>query len=186
MKENSAQSTSVTSAAFITVVGSPKLNLEYQITETTFLLRPVGVIDEESKFDELLDVIAAMELKPSVAVIDLGSITRINSCGVREWVLFIAMLTTQLPILFKNIGELMMEQSSVINGVFGKPGANVQSVQLPFFCPQCSTRSFFLAQMPDLKISGKSVQIPELKCKDCSAKLEFDAPLEQYFGYFLR
>ena len=40
-----------------------------------------GVIDEDNELADLVD-----KIPPGTAVIDLGEIERINSCGVRDWV----------------------------------------------------------------------------------------------------
>src|SRR5258706_1620877 len=46
-----------------------------------------GVIDEDNQLGELVD-----KIPPGTAVIDLGEIERINSCGVRDWVNWLGQL----------------------------------------------------------------------------------------------
>src|SRR5690349_11499419 len=48
-----------------------------------------GVIDEDNELTDLVDKIPA-----GTAVIDLGEIERINSCGVRDWVNWLSKLET--------------------------------------------------------------------------------------------
>ena len=45
------------------------------------MVKLAGVIDEDNELGRLVDKIPA-----GTAVIDLGEIERINSCGVRDWV----------------------------------------------------------------------------------------------------
>src|SRR6187399_2954712 len=48
-----------------------------------------GVIDEDNELSDLVDKIPS-----GTAVIDLGEIERINSCGVRDWVNWLSKLET--------------------------------------------------------------------------------------------
>ena len=46
-----------------------------------------GVIDEDNQLGDLVD-----QIPSGTAVIDLGEIERINSCGVRDWVNWLSKL----------------------------------------------------------------------------------------------
>src|SRR5437868_9696950 len=67
-----------------------KLNATVQRQDGAPTIKLAGVIDEDNHLAELAD-----KLGVGRAVIDLGDVERINSCGTRDWVNWIADLESR-------------------------------------------------------------------------------------------
>src|SRR5882757_8766554 len=66
---------------------SQKFQSSVQHRGDTSYVKLGGVIDEDNELSELVD-----KIPTGTAVIDLGEIERINSCGVRDWVNWLSKL----------------------------------------------------------------------------------------------
>ena len=66
---------------------SQKFQAAVNQREDVSYVKLAGVIDEDNQLGELVD-----QIPSGTAVIDLGEIERINSCGVRDWVNWLSRL----------------------------------------------------------------------------------------------
>lgn len=164
---------------------SSKMRMEYEVAGEVITLRPVGILDEDSNLGLVITAALAIYPKPSEVRIDLGSVSRINSCGVREWISFITRFRSLFSVSFVNVSELMVEQASMINGIFGGAGFRVVSIQVPYYCAKCDARTLSLVELSKLKLVDRVPVVPVEHCRSCKAELEFDSAPEQYFGFLI-
>src|SRR5262245_55195076 len=74
-----------------------------------------GVIDEDNELGDLVDRIPS-----GTAVIDLGEIERINSCGVRDWVNWLSRLETQKTrVVMVECSPAIVAQINLVNNFTG-------------------------------------------------------------------
>ena len=131
-----------------------------------------GFLDENSDLKVLESLTGKSE-------IDFKSVTRVNSCGVREWV----NLIKKLPAAELSYVECPMVVVKQINAVPDFLGtAKVLSFYGPYFCENCDEEELKLIQVGDVS----NAQPPQLKCSTCSKDLSFDAIPGQYFSFLKR
>ena len=97
-----------------------------------------GVIDEDNELTSLTDKIPA-----GTAVIDLGEIERINSCGVRDWVNWLTKLEGQATkAVLVECSPAIVAQINLVNNFTGS--GVVKSFYVPYFCPDCDEEKVLL------------------------------------------
>ena len=89
-----------------------------------------GEITEETDFGPILDVTGG------VILIDLAGVSRINSCGVREWLNFVAALQARgRRLVLERCAPVIVTQLNTIYNFTG--GGHVRSVLGPYYCASC-------------------------------------------------
>ena len=137
-----------------------------------------GSIDESADFSSLF------EKKHEILFLDLKNISRINSSGVRKWVLALEKLK-DIEIHFMNCSFSIVEQLSMVPEFLTKK-TFVDSFDARYVCENCNTsHTFSLVVGYDIKLGEpKYTDGPERFCPTCKAKLEFDHNPDSYL-YFL-
>lgn len=161
-----------------------KLRIELSTENEAVVIRPVGVIDEDSNLSVIIQAVSQL---PGIrgVIFDLGQISRMNSCGVREWILLVERLGANLPCAFYNVNELMIEQANMIPGIFGKKGA-VHSFHAPYYCESCESEQSVILKPSDV-VGGEGGPLPpEMKCRKCTGALVFDWEPYEYFHFLSR
>ena len=163
---------------------TPKLRIEMEVEGSTVTVRPVGTIDEDVNFSVVLNLINEFGPGMQLLQFDLGRVTRLNSCGVREWLLFMEKLGTRVKVAFLSVGERFIEQANMIPNTFGRKGTPVLSFYAPYFCPQCKTESMAILKPSDVKHAGDGSYIPPVvSCRQCNSMMDFDSIISEYFGF---
>src|SRR3712207_5341228 len=105
------------SAQLQVLADTGKIRIEMEQKGASAVFRPIGVIDEDVNFS----VVLAQVTKPGAnirdAKFDLGRVSRMNSCGVREWLLLLERLTPVVSLSFFNVCELFVEQANIIPNI---------------------------------------------------------------------
>lgn len=148
-------------------------------------ITPIGRIDEDSVLTPVAELIrdASKSIK---IVLDLGHISRINSCGVREWILLMERISSLRAVSFVNISEAMIEQANLIPNLLGATLNRVMSFQAPYRCPACSDEMMCLLDPDRLNWYAGVASPPTYSCRKCGSLMEFDAVKEEYFQFLLR
>src|SRR4051794_33919959 len=91
---------------------SEKLHATIQRNEAGLSVKLTGVIDEDNRLVELADKVSTGR-----ALIDLGDVERINSCGTRDWVNWIAELEARgiQPVLVECSPAIVAQLNLVKN-----------------------------------------------------------------------
>lgn len=133
-----------------------------------------GEIDENADFD-LLKVTL---LGP--VVFDLGGITRINSCGVREWVNFVRDLPAVTRLEYTRCSPAIVNQLNTIYNFRGP--ARVRSLLAPYVCERCGVEEHKLIEI-DERFPLASMMVPAFACAGCGGPMEFDELPERYLSF---
>jgi anti-anti-sigma regulatory factor len=153
----------------------PKFHTSIQHDGDVSYVKLSGVIDEDNDLAALADRIAT----PTV-VIDLGDVERINSCGVRDWVNWLAMLETKgTHSVLIECSPPIVAQINLVNNFTGN--GVVKSFYVPYFCPECDAEKALLVEATDM--GPPPHQPPTCRCDECDLVMDFDDMLDSYFAF---
>lgn len=149
-------------------------------------LRLTGILNEDVNLGNTMEDIVRARPLFDVLLLDVSEIEEINSCGVREWLLFLAQVEAAFPVEFQNVGRAFMEQSSIVPNILGKSGTAIRSFEVPYVCGKCSKQFAGTFTKADLTEKNGVFESPPMNCQDCKTPLEFDGFEEEYFFVFKR
>lgn len=112
-------------------------------------------------------------------VINFKDVSRVNSCGVREWVNLITQIS-QASLSYEECPIVVVKQLNAVPDFQGK--AKVTSFYAPYFCESCDQEAVTLLKTEQVA-SGTP---PEMKCPKCSKPMNFDAIPNQYLSFLKR
>jgi hypothetical protein len=159
------------------------IHMEQSGSEILVLMR--GSLNEDVNFGVIIE---SLKLVPPAArqamALDLEGVTAINSCGVREWILFLEQLSAaKISFRFRSLGEPFVEQASTIPSLLGPSGTPVEFFLSPFFCEGCSSRSLVRTRAQDF-LAMKAGEMGS-DCPKCHEPMAFDG-IEDEYRIFLR
>jgi len=130
-----------------------------------------GSLDENSDLTPLESVSGDF-------MIHFGSVERVNSCGVREWVNLLKKLSS-VELKYEACPIVVVKQLNAVPDFQG--GAKVHSFYAPYFCEDTDEEEVKLLEVSQV-VNGEP---PELK-NESGQELIFDAIPSQYFGFLSR
>jgi anti-anti-sigma regulatory factor len=134
-----------------------------------------GVIDEDNELGDLVDKIPS-----GTAVIDLGEIERINSCGVRDWVNWLSKLEYNgTRSVLVECSPAIVAQINLVNNFTGS--GVVKSFYVPYFCPECDEEKVLLVEASDM--GPPPHEPPTCRCDECDLVMDFDDMPDSYFAF---
>ena len=134
-----------------------------------------GVIDEDNELGDLVD-----KIPPGTAVIDLGEIERINSCGVRDWVNWLGKLEGNgTRSVLVECSPAIVAQINLVNNFTGS--GVVKSFYVPYFCPECDEEKVLLVETSDM--GPPPHEPPTCRCDECDLVMDFDDMPDSYFAF---
>jgi anti-anti-sigma regulatory factor len=134
-----------------------------------------GVIDEDNELSDLVDKIPI-----GTAVIDLGEIERINSCGVRDWVNWLSKLENNgTRSVLVECSPAIVAQINLVNNFTGN--GVVKSFYVPYFCPECDEEKVLLVEASDM--GPPPHEPPTCRCDECDLVMDFDDMPDSYFAF---
>lgn len=134
-----------------------------------------GVIDEDNELAGLAEQIPA-----GTAVIDLGEIERINSCGVRDWVNWLTRLEGNgTRAVLVECSPAIVAQINLVNNFTGN--GVVKSFYVPYFCPECDEEKVLLVEASDM--GPPPHEPPTCRCDECDLVMDFDDMPDSYFAF---
>jgi anti-anti-sigma regulatory factor len=134
-----------------------------------------GVIDEDNALGELVE-----KIPNGTAVIDLGEIERINSCGVRDWVNWLSKLETNgTRSVLVECSPAIVAQINLVNNFTGS--GVVKSFYVPYFCPECDEEKVLLVEAGDM--GPPPHEPPTCRCDECDLVMDFDDMPDSYFAF---
>ncbi|MCX5742371.1 MAG: hypothetical protein NT062_07730 [Proteobacteria bacterium] len=134
-----------------------------------------GVIDEDNELQELVE-----KIPTGTAVIDLGEIERINSCGVRDWVNWLSKLETSgTRSVLIECSPAIVAQINLVNNFTGS--GVVKSFYVPYFCPECDEEKVLLVETQDM--GPPPHEPPTCRCDECDLVMDFDDMPDSYFAF---
>jgi anti-anti-sigma regulatory factor len=134
-----------------------------------------GVIDEDNELADLVD-----KIPTGTAVIDLGEIERINSCGVRDWVNWLSKLENNgTRSVLVECSPAIVAQINLVNNFTGN--GVVKSFYVPYFCPECDEEKVLLVEANDMGPAPH--EPPTCRCDECDLVMDFDDMPDSYFAF---
>ncbi len=134
-----------------------------------------GVIDEDNELADLVEKIPG-----GTAVIDLGEIERINSCGVRDWVNWLSKLEHNgTRSVLVECSPAIVAQINLVNNFTGN--GVVKSFYVPYFCPECDEEKVLLVEASDM--GPPPHEPPTCRCDECDLVMDFDDMPDSYFAF---
>ena len=134
----------------------------------------VGEIDENADFSVLKH-----ELQGDVEF-QLAGITRVNSCGVREWVNFVRNLPHVSSLRFVKCSPAIVTQLNAIYNFRGP--ARVRSLLAPYVCEGCAIEEYKVIDVHP-RFPRASMVVPVFSCPRCGGPMEFDDLPERYLSF---
>jgi anti-anti-sigma regulatory factor len=134
-----------------------------------------GVIDEDNELSELVERIPA-----GTALIDVGDVERINSCGVRDWVNWLGKLDVQgARSVLVECSPAIVAQINLVNNFTGN--GVVKSFYVPYFCPECDEEKVLLVETSEM--GPPPHEPPTCRCDECDLVMDFDDMPDSYFAF---
>lgn len=132
-----------------------------------------GAISEETDFRPLMGALAP------VVVVDLGGVSHINSCGIREWLDFVRQAEAGgTHLVLERCAPLVVAQLNMISNFMGNHG-EVRSVLGPYACDDCGHEHLEL-----IALDQSDVEVPDVdSCPKCGAPMEFEELEELYLQF---
>jgi anti-anti-sigma regulatory factor len=155
---------------------NPKFQASVQQREDVTYVKLSGVIDEDNELSTLAD-----KLGTGTAVIDVSEIERINSCGVRDWVNWLAKAEKGgAKIVLVECSPAIVAQINLVNNFTGN--GVVKSFYAPYFCPNCDLEKVLLVETRDMA-GVQPFKAPSCRCDECDGPMDFDDMEESYFAF---
>jgi anti-anti-sigma regulatory factor len=138
-------------------------------------IKLAGVIDEDNRLTELVERVGGGR-----TVINLGEVDRINSCGIRDWVNWLASIESRgIQPVFTECSPAIVAQLNLVKNFCG--GGIVKSFYVPYHCPNCDEEKLLLIDVADL--GPPPHEPPPCRCDDCESVMQFDDMPDQYFAF---
>ncbi len=137
-----------------------------------------GEINENADLTEL------SRLLTGDVELDMEGVTRVNSCGVREWVNFVRGLDQQLDGLrFSRCSPNVVLQLNTIYNFRGR--ARVVSFLAPYVCEVCHVDEYRLLDVAEHFPDRAHPVLPSFRCQRCGGILVFDELPERYLSFLI-
>ena len=170
MSEDSSQRPSV-----VTGTGEALSWRVERLADGRLLVQIKGEINENADFSEL-----SGKLRGDVEL-ELEGITRINSCGVREWVNFVRGLEVR-TLWFARCSPTVVVQLNTIYNFRGR--ARVVSFLAPYVCEVCHIDEYKLLDVEEHFATSRShPSVPAFRCPRCGGVMMFDELPERYLSF---
>jgi anti-anti-sigma regulatory factor len=152
-----------------------KLRATVEHEGDTSVVRLAGYLDEDNNLKGLVDKIPA-----GTAMIDLAGVERINSCGIRDWVNWLAALEANgtTPVLV-SCSPPIVAQINLVKNFTG--GGAVKSFQIPYHCRECDEEKVMLVETAEM--SSPNAAPPACLCESCGHSMDIDEMPESYFAF---
>lgn len=146
-----------------------------ELAETSARIAISGDISEETDFTPVLG-----QARPTM-VIDLASVARVNSCGIREWLEFVrAMEERNVKLVLECCPPGIVAQLNMISNFTGARGS-VRSVFAPYCCSTCQREQLVLIELP--QEHGAVALDKKPPCPKCGAEMDFEDIPETYLQF---
>lgn len=143
-----------------------------------------GVLDDSADFAA---VILELKSKKLAALnVDLEGVSRTNSVGIREWLIFLEQVTPRVAFTFQKMSNAFIEQANLVPNLLGPQPVRIQSLQIPEICPKCEALSKRVLQLVAFHLDGGRWKYPTAQCSKCNVPLELDGIESEYFRILKR
>ncbi len=153
-----------------------------QTVEDVTFLKVSGTIDEDNTLAS-----SAKKIDGKTVVIDLSGVTRINSCGVRDWVNWLNDLDARgKRVVLVRCSAVIVNQINLVHNFVGR--GVVRSFFAPYYCARCDREQQRLIQTDTLSGAAR-VKAPAVLGEGCDVvpcQMAFDDLEDAYFAFVPR
>ena len=135
-----------------------------------------GAIDEDVKFPQL------NTSGFNFINFDFQNLALINSCGIREWVIWLRTIPVEIQVSYFNCPRVLIEQINMIDGLMTQNG-NVGSFYLPYYCEECDDLTLLLCEKDKDYSKGGFEPKEYIKCGKCGENAEIDIIESKYLKF---
>lgn len=134
-----------------------------------------GHIDEDAQFNSLgLD-------GAKKVVLDLDSVTAINSCGIREWIKWIRTAAPSSEVVYQKCPKVIVDQINMVAGFLPDNG-KVESFYVPYYSDESGNEKMILFRDGYEFKQGELFPPETIKDEDGTA-MEMDVIEAKYFKF---
>ncbi len=153
--------------------------LEFKIDKKSGIvnINMAGTIDEDADFTQM-NLLEAQEIE-----LELSGIKSINSCGIREWIKWMA-TNKNAKIDFKQCPKVIVDQINMVDGFLPQNG-KVSSFFVPYYNDDTGTEKNILFSLGKEFADG-SVNPPGGVKDDQGNTMEMDIIESKYFKFIKR
>ncbi len=153
---------------------SERLSIKLQRQDDLVYLRLAGVVDEDNALEDSTREVP----QGALLALDTREVARINSCGVRDWVNWLAGLEAQgCRIVLVDASVHVVDQINMVHNFIG--GGRIKSFFAPYYCEDCDRE--LLERLEVAEIADPASVRP--RCPACGQPTELDHLPEQYFAF---
>ena len=158
---------------------APKLVIEKFADAGIACLKFIGTIDETFEGKKL-----GQTATGDVLLIDLGSVKKISSFGIREWVDFVGTAAKQVrSVILIECAPKVVDQLNMVANFAG--GGRVFSFYAPFRCDYCDSEHRVILQVDKDYETIKTMKLAERPCPSCKEGMYFDDDGATFFSYVI-
>lgn len=143
----------------------------------------IGDINERTDLGEIF-----RGLESTRITVSLKGVTRINSCGVRDWVNTLKPLqgNFQIKIEYVECSRAIVDQLNMIVNFLNS--GNMVSFYAPYYCDQCDEeheKLIVIAEHFPGEENLEEPEAPDFECPICGKTMEFNEDEEKYFSFLM-
>ncbi len=136
-----------------------------------------GQIDEHNRLSELDSLLS----DASRLYVDLGAIRRINSIGVRDWVVWLTAARQRFAeVILTDCPPAIMHEVNLVKNFAA--GARIATFRVPYYCEACGKESMSLLKSSDLLAQGIK-EPPSDRCERVECRNDLDDDGTFYFAF---
>jgi hypothetical protein len=138
---------------------------------TVYLIGPLN------EYGDLSSILS----KPAPLTLNLRSITRINSIGIRNFLKFLSGWGDK-PLRYEDCTVEFIDQVNMIPSLLGiKQHADISSLEIPYECTGCDLEDVTLTSYSDAVNYLKSETFPKPTCQSCGSVMV--PVIDTYFSF---
>jgi hypothetical protein len=149
---------------------SNSYNIDKDESSSLAIIKINGSLDEDFRFDEMIFE------KIKNYRFNFNDLTSINSCGIREWLLYLSKLEKNVTITYEKCPAFLIEQINTVEGLL-PVNAQVESFYCPYYSESTDKEFQKLYNVSDI-LEGKA---PKLEID--GVIYEFDSVEIQFFKF---
>lgn len=134
-----------------------------------------GPINEDAKST----LQALVDSAPKKVILDMGGVTHLNSCGIRDWSIFLKALRANSEVVFERCTDEVVRTMNMVTNFHGR--LPVRSLYRAYGCDHCGH------EQNELFESGKDFQagtVPKTAAKACAKCGKTTEPFEADEEFF--
>jgi CheY-like chemotaxis protein len=142
---------------------------------------PAGLrVAFRGSFDERTDFSGVQVRDEDNVIFDVSAVTRINSWGARQWIMFLRSLPKELSYCFVNASSEFIKHCNMVADMLGR--GSVLSFAAPYACKSCGSENERVLQVSSISPAVMH-EPPVFRCVQCGEPERFDDVPYRFFAF---